>query len=112
MGSSLRWIIKGELVLQAPTKYAKGQSQECKHPKEAEWPTFAPTIHSHRNPKLILDKSSATTQKRMQLVKSPTLILTQSRGEVAGIFLIRHKKSRLLMRICRDMRFTRLSGKR
>jgi hypothetical protein len=66
MGSSLRRIIKGEFVLQAPSKDAKGQSQERKDPKETKWPAFAPTIHSHRNPMLVLDKSSATTQVRVR----------------------------------------------
>jgi hypothetical protein len=47
--------------LQAPGKYAKGQSQEREAPEETELPTFAPTIHSHRNPKLIPDKSPAAT---------------------------------------------------
>ena len=71
MGSSLRWVIEGKLVLQAPGKHAECQSQECKHPKEAEWPAFAPTIHSHRNPRLILDKPSATMHMHMRPQNRP-----------------------------------------
>lgn len=58
MGSSLRWIIEGKLVFQTPGKDAKGQSQERKHPQEIEWPTFAQTIHIHRNRNGILGNHS------------------------------------------------------
>jgi hypothetical protein len=48
MRRSLRWVIKGKLILQAPGEDADSQSQEREDPKEARSPTFSERIHSHR----------------------------------------------------------------